>query len=214
MADPASILLVEDDSSTRTVLTALLEEETYRVIACQNAEEALGHLMSEDAVQIVISVLNLPDGSGLQILWTLKKINPDTAFILITGQATLETAIEAVNRGAFAYHVKPLDMDALNHSARNALREQQLRAENRDLLEKVHRARVELEVKNRELERASSGKSLILSQVSHERKTPLTNILCYTDRFASTHRTRWGSLASGRGGTWTPSGKTPAGSMP
>ena len=183
MNESANILLVEDDKNMRITLTALLEEQTHHVRACQSAEEGLIRILAKDPpIEIVISDLNLPDGSGLQILWPLKKVTPDAAFILITGHASLETAIAAVNEGVFAYHVKPLDLDALNGSVRNARRQQCLVAENRDLLEAVQRSNGDLEAKNRELEALSRAKSQILSTVSHELKTPLTNIACYIDR--------------------------------
>ena len=131
----------------------------------------------------------MPDGNGLQVLWALKKLVPDASFILITGNATLETAIEATNQGAFAYHVKPLDLDALNGSVRNALSQQRLRAENRRLLESlkqsnndVREANLELEDKNRKLEELSLAKTQILSTVSHDLKTPLASIVGYVDR--------------------------------
>ena len=134
MSALTDILLVEDDYSTRSVLTTLLEEEGYLVRAYQTAEEALNHIIKEGAADVVISDLRLPDGSGLQILWALKKIDRDSAFILITGHASVETAVEAVNEGAFAYHVKPLDFDALRSSIRNALKQQRLSKENKELL--------------------------------------------------------------------------------
>ena len=124
-------------------MTALLEAEGYRVEACETAEESLNHVINH-AADIVVSDLNLPDGSGLQILWALKKINPDSAFILITGHATLETAIDAVNQGAFAYHVKPLDIDGLKNSVRNALTQQRLEIDKRVLLEQVQQINGEL----------------------------------------------------------------------
>ena len=70
MADPGNILVVEDDNSTRIILTTLLEDEGYNVRAYHNAEAALNYLITEGAVDVVISDLKLPDGSGLQILWT------------------------------------------------------------------------------------------------------------------------------------------------
>ena len=121
MTSPASILVVEDEKGMRETLLGILEEEGYRVTGCESAQQALKHLVSDDPVQVVISDLRLPDGSGLQILWTLKKINPDVAFILITGHASLETAMEAVNEGAFAYLVKPVDIDELHSTIRKAL---------------------------------------------------------------------------------------------
>ena len=185
----ANILLVEDDRGSRLTLTVCLEEEGYEVQACVTAKEAIDRIVSGTPTEVVISDLKLPDGSGLQILWALRKINPDVAFILITGHASLETAIEAVNEGAFAYHVKPLDTGALAHSVRNALTQQGLVEENKELLERLRLANgelwisnVELDEKNRELERASFAKSQILSTVTHELKTPPTSIMGRVDR--------------------------------
>ncbi len=190
MRQPGSILLVEDDKNSRLTLTVCLEEEGYRVRPCATAEEAIGQVVSGAGTDIVISDLKLPDGSGLQILWALKKINPDVAFILITGHATEATAIEAVNEGAFAYHVKPLETDALIHSVRSALHQRRLLSENRELLQRLERTNEELRIssiaeaeeKNRELERVSSAKTQILSTVTHELKTPLTIILGHVER--------------------------------
>ena len=172
MTYSANILVVEDDNSTRIILTTLLEDEGYHVNAYPTAEGALNHIITESPVDVVISDLRLPDSSGLQILWALKKINPDVALILITGHASLETSIEAVNEGAFAYHVKPLDIDALKSSVRNALRQMRLSIENRSLLAKLRASNLELEEKNVELEKASQAKTQILSTVSHELNNP------------------------------------------
>ena len=144
MSDQVRILIVEDDQGSRVTLTALLEAEGHLVEAMETTAESLNHLIHHP-VDIVVSDLRLPDGSGLQILWALKNINPDAAFILVTGHATLETAIDAVNQGAFAYHVKPLDIDALKGSVRNALRQQRLETDKRDLLIKVQQVNGELE---------------------------------------------------------------------
>ena len=182
MNHPATILLIEDHDGTRRLLTVLLEEEGYQVISYQTAEEALNHIASRPPAQVVISDLRLPDGSGLQVLWALRKISPDSAFMLITGYASIETAIEAINEGAFAYHVKPLDMEALKISVRNAVRQRQLTIENRNLVESLQQA-------NNELERASLAETRNLSTVSHELKTPLTVIMGYADRMRSQQET-------------------------
>lgn len=167
MTDGAHILVVEDDQGSRITLTALLEAEGYRVDACETAAESLNYLINHP-LHVVVSDLRLPDGNGLQILWALNHINPDSAFILITGHATLETAIEAVNQGAFAYHVKPLDIDALKASVRNALRQQRLEIDKRDLLAKVQEINtelkqsvIELETKNQEVHDALAKVKLL-----------------------------------------------------
>ena len=71
--DAANILIVEDERGSRVTLTSLLESEGYQVIACETAQEALGFLTAGESVDLVVSDLRLPDGSGLQILWALKK---------------------------------------------------------------------------------------------------------------------------------------------
>lgn len=143
MTSQAKILVVEDEPGSRVTLTAILESEGYAVHDCETAAEFLNHVVC-NPIDIVVSDLKLPDGSGLQILWSLKKINPDAEFILVTGNATLETAIEAVNQGAFAYHVKPLDIDALLGSVRNARKQQRLKIDKRDLLAKVQKINEDL----------------------------------------------------------------------
>jgi len=181
VSDPACVLLVEDEKGSLVTLTALLEEEGYIVQACETAQEALNYIATEAPLDLVLADLKLSDGSGLQILWALKKINPDAAFILTTGYASVETAVEAVNEGAFAYHVKPVDLDALLGSVRNAVKQRRLLMENRGLLQKLQQTNEELVANNRELERASQAKTQILATVTHELKTPLTSIVGYVD---------------------------------
>ena len=128
MTYTTSILIVEDDKGMRETLRAILAAERYHVDLAGNAAEAL-KVISGITTDIVISDLNLPDGSGLKILPALNRINPDAAFIVITGHASLETARQALNEGAVAYHVKPLDVDALLGSIHKALKQQRLAAE-------------------------------------------------------------------------------------
>ena len=192
MSNPANILIVDDAKGAQSTLAAMLEGEDYRVNSCETAEEALNHLYREP-VDIVVSDLRLPDGTGLQVLWALKKINSDAEFILTTGHATLETAIEALKEGAFAYHVKPLDLDSLCASIRKALRQQRLIIENRGLIQRLQDANGELEEANRELQRASEAKTQILSTVTHELKTPLTSIVGYIDQMLA-HKDKVGQL--------------------
>ena len=107
----ANILIAEDDAGTLKTLAVVLADEGHQVFACQNGEEALRHIAGEygtPQIDIVVSDLRLPDISGMDILSALKDRYPDAAFILMSGYATLETAIVAVNQGAFSYQVKPL----------------------------------------------------------------------------------------------------------
>ena len=93
MSDSANIMVVDDEKGMRDTVAAILEEEEgYQVVACESGAEALKHI-AEAHVDIVISDLRLPDMTGLEILSALKKVNPDSAFILMTGYATEVTSI-------------------------------------------------------------------------------------------------------------------------
>ena len=156
MNESANILIAENELGMLTTLSAVLEDEGHFVVGCQNGEEAIAYLAThaEDGpIYIVISDLKLTDMSGLNVLSHLKKINSGAAFILITGNATLETSIAALNQGAFAYHVKSLDIDALTNSINTALRQQRL-------LEELKTARLEAEAANVE-------KGQFLANMSH-----------------------------------------------
>ncbi|MQC27404.1 MAG: response regulator [Chloroflexi bacterium] len=181
----ANIMIAEDDPGTRTTLTVILEDDGHAVFSCENREEALKCISGEDGttqIDIVVSDLRLPDLSGMEILTALKARFPDAAFILMSGYATLETAVQAVNQGAFSYHVKPLDIDSLMGTIRNALDQQRLISENKGLLVMLQRSNDELAEKNQLLEEAGLAKMQILSTASHELKTPLTSIVGYVDR--------------------------------
>lgn len=178
MNHPANILIADDEMGMLTTLSAVLEEEGHQVIGCQNGQEAIGYLVTHQQdrpIDIVISDLKLKDMSGLAVLSHLKKTNSGAAFILITGNATLETAIEAINRGAFAYHVKPLDIDALNNSINTALRQQRL-------LEELRSAKLDAEA-------ANIAKSQFLANMSHEIRTPMNGVIGLTQLALSTELT-------------------------
>lgn len=145
MISAATIMVVDDEPGVRTTLAAILEDEGYQVITCQNGAEALKYISEEGPADVVITDLKLPGIGGIEILTSLKGSRPDAVFILMTGYATVETAIEAVNQGAFAYHLKPLDMDALIDSVRHGLEQQRILVENRNLMKRLQQFNKELE---------------------------------------------------------------------
>jgi PAS domain S-box-containing protein len=113
----AKILIVDDDPGVLKTLADVLRRKDYTVATTMRGEDALALSRAEQLhgrpFDAAIVDINLPGLSGLQILESAKAISPDTEIIVITAYASLDTAIEAIDRDAFAYLVKPFDMDQL-----------------------------------------------------------------------------------------------------
>jgi len=103
------ILLIDDDGNIRRVLTEILQEKGYRVDSAETGERAID-LSNKRFYNIALIDIRLPDMSGVELLTRLKETKPKMRKVIITGYPTLENAIEALNRGAHAYIVKPLDI--------------------------------------------------------------------------------------------------------
>jgi signal transduction histidine kinase len=179
---PASpkILVTDDELNTLKTLSANLEDMGYRVATATNGKEAL-ELIRKRGFNIVIADIKLPDISGLEILETAKELNPETAVIMITGHASLETAVDAINEGAYAYILKPVTMSDLETTLNNALREQRLLVENRELVESLQQSNKRMEEANRALEQVSQAKSDFTARMSHELRTPLNSIIGFSE---------------------------------
>src|SRR5262245_48202116 len=102
----ASILVVDDESTTQDTLGLFLETEGYSVAIAGSGEEALSRIEQQEFDVIVADVV-MPGVSGLEVLERSRALNPGAAVILMTGHATVEMAIEALRRGACDYLQKP-----------------------------------------------------------------------------------------------------------
>ncbi len=116
----ASILLVDDESTTQDTLGMFLETEGYRVATAGSGKEALTRIESEEFDVIVTDVV-MPDVSGLEVLERSRVLNPAAAVVVITGHATVEMAIEALRRGAWDYLQKPFGLNDLGLCVRRLL---------------------------------------------------------------------------------------------
>src|SRR5436305_14019125 len=103
------LLVVEDDASVRTTMGTVLELEGYSVDAVAATREAMQRL-SAHSYPIVISDIYLDERTGLDVLDTARKQNPDCAVILMTGRGSMETVRRATEGGAFEYLAKPFEM--------------------------------------------------------------------------------------------------------
>ena len=114
------IMVVDDELSMREVLEMMLTKEGYQVTCAENGRNAIG-LLEKNQYDLMLCDIRLGDISGLDVLQASKKCNPDTVVILISAYASTETAVEAMNAGAYDYVPKPFDKDELMQTVAKAL---------------------------------------------------------------------------------------------
>jgi len=140
MTDRASILVVDDEPGLREMLGILFRREGYDVTSCSGFEagkEALANTPTPYGV--VLTDLMMPDGSGLDVLSLAKKRSEETEVIVMTAHSTVETAIEAMKRGAYDFVTKPFATGELKALVRKAFEKSAIVAENVRLRAKVDR---------------------------------------------------------------------------
>jgi len=175
MPTGATIIVVEDEMGARATLCGILEDAEYRIIGLERGAEAL-EVIRRSEFDAIITDIRLPDVGGMEILELAKEINPDAAVIMMTGYASVETAVDAVNQGAYAYFVKPVNPDEIKTTIANALKQQRLLQENKRLVESLQRSNKLLFETNEKLRKTTQAKSEFLANMSHELRTPLNVI--------------------------------------
>jgi DNA-binding NtrC family response regulator len=131
-----SILIVDDEQVVRDSLVHWFTEEGYDVDSAASATDALSRLAARE-FDLVIADIRMPGMDGIELLEKIKAEQLDTSVVVMTGYASVETAIRALKQGAFDYITKPFDPDDLSVVARNALEQHRLRRENRMLREQL-----------------------------------------------------------------------------
>jgi len=124
MGETVRILIVDDDENIRKVITAILEDESYNVESVETARKAI-EITKKKFYNLVLIDIRLPDMEGTELLTKMRSTTPRMRKIIITGYPTLQNAIEAVNRGADAYIMKPFDMEKVLGTIREQLRMQE-----------------------------------------------------------------------------------------
>ena len=112
MTQGASVLIVDDDAGIRKTLSKILEKEGYLVETVENGQQAI-KASNERFFNVALIDIRLPDMEGTKLLERLKEPEPKMVKIIITGYASLQNAIEAVNKGADGYVLKPFDATEL-----------------------------------------------------------------------------------------------------
>ncbi|MDD3845739.1 MAG: response regulator [Syntrophorhabdaceae bacterium] len=112
------ILVVDDNKELREILEEYLGGEGHYAEGAANGREALERHL-KDPYDLIVTDLNMPEISGMELIKTIRKDNQETEFIIITGYASMDSAVEAVRIGAFDYIVKPFRMEELQVVVKN-----------------------------------------------------------------------------------------------
>jgi signal transduction histidine kinase len=186
-ASEARLLVVDDEESLRITTAAVLETEGYTVDTAASGDEAISLLGLAD-YDLVLTDLHMEGGDGLSLLSQIRRHAPLTISVVLTGFASVESAIAALQEGAYDYLVKPSDIETMKHTIRRGvehrrlmLAEQKARADleqlNLDLEKRIADRTAELTRLNEELAEANRAKDVFLATLSHELRTPLTPVV-------------------------------------
>ncbi len=132
------ILVVDDEESIREFLEIMLKKEGYEVSTAEDGQKAK-EVLQKKSFDMVISDLQMPNVTGIELLKHVKDSYPETVFMLITAFGTTETAVEAMKMGAYDYVTKPFKIDEVRMNIANALKSQNLEVEVRTLKKELVR---------------------------------------------------------------------------
>lgn len=132
-----TVLIIDDERPIRGSLRDILEYESYKVLDADNGKDGL-EILQKEKVDLVLCDIKMNKMDGMEVLSTAKEFS-DVPFIMVSGHGTIETAVEAAKRGAFDFLEKPLDLNRLLITVRNALEKGDLVKETKNLKKKVNK---------------------------------------------------------------------------
>ena len=182
----AHLLIVDDEPVILQILRAVFEDEPYRLTTVQSGQDAR-RVLDEQGCDILITDKNLPDLGGLELLRLAKDRDPSIEVIVVTGYGSLETAITAMELGAYDYVLKPLNnVFEIRRKVERALDRQRIARENTRLMAHLKAKNTELEValaETRELQaeliqsEKLAGIGTLAAGIAHEVSSPLFGIM-------------------------------------
>lgn len=149
------ILVVDDEEVTRLSLAEILSLEGYQVASAKSGEEALQKLEKE-TFDLVLADLVMKEVDGLQVMKAVKKLSPETVVIMLTAYGTLESAIQAMRRGAYDYLIKPCGAQEIVASVESGLAKQRQEKRRQELVTRVEEMLRALKVEEDEIPTSTS----------------------------------------------------------
>lgn len=132
------ILVIDDERSIRSTLKEILGYEGYTVEVAENGLIGL-EMIKENDFEIVLCDIKMPEMDGIEVLEKVMEIKPETTVVMISGHGNIDTAVEAIKKGAFDFIVKPLDLNRLLITIRNASDKTSLVKETKVLKQKINK---------------------------------------------------------------------------
>lgn len=124
-----SILIVDDDKNTREAVVNALSHD-YITYTASNGQKAMDILNEHGDIDLVLTDLMMPEMDGIELLEKIHSINNDVTIVMITGYSTIESAVDAMRKGVYDYITKPVDLNKLEITIKNALEVRRLKSEN------------------------------------------------------------------------------------
>lgn len=134
----SKILVIDDERSIRNTLKDILEYEKYEVDLAEDGIKALEKVKTAE-YDIILCDIKMPGMDGIEVLEKLQELTPDTPVVMISGHGNIDTAVESIKKGAFDYIEKPLDLNRLLITIRNAMDKSSLVTETKILKKKVNK---------------------------------------------------------------------------